>query len=63
MLPKIIKIIENIISRPKDIFQDSELSNKFDVKKENIVPDIAKRINPINISFIPIYNFLSKILL
>ena len=61
--PLNIKIIENINSRPKDIFQDSELSNIFDVRKENIVPDIAKSINPINVSFIPIYNFWLRILL
>ncbi len=48
-------------------FKDKDIGSMIslhDVKKENIeIPDIAKRINPINISFIPIYNFLSKILL
>ena len=58
-----IKIIENIISRAKDSFQDSELSNKVDVKKENIDPDSTKSINPINISLISIFNFLLNIFL
>ena len=58
-----IKIIENIISRAKDSFQDSELSNKVDVKKENIDPDSPKSINPINISLISIFNFLLNIFL